>query len=141
MDLPAVVTLSQDSRLTTGVLMIAFIAVELGGLLVLRLARGDRPATDFQRASVRAAYAHGALLIILAMVGQIYVDAARLGGVGAEFGRDGVWIAAILVPAGFLLSAMAPGTTQPNRWIGLVYLGGLAVASSVLAIGIALLTY
>ena len=86
----AVVTLSQDSRLTTGVLMIACIAVEFGGLLVLRMARGDRPATDFQRASVRAAYAHGAVLIILAMVGQIYVDAARLGGVGAEFGRDGV---------------------------------------------------
>lgn len=137
---PALVTLSTDSRLTTGVLMIAFIAVELGGILVLRLARGDRPATDFQKSSVRAAYAHGAVLIILAMVAQIYVDAARLGGVGAEFGRDGIWIAAILCPAGFLISAMAPGATQPNRWIALLYLGGLAVASSVLAIGIALLT-
>jgi hypothetical protein len=140
MRLPALVTLSTDSRLTTGVLMIAFLAVELGGLLVLRLSRGDSPATDFQKAAVRAAYAHGAVLIILAMVGQIYVDAARLGGVGAEFGRDGVWIAAILVPAGFLLSARAPGATEPDRWFGLVYLGGVAVASSVLAIGIALLS-
>jgi hypothetical protein len=140
MSLPAVVTLSTDSRLTTGVLMIAFIAVELGGLLVLRLMRGDQAATEFQKSCVRAAYAHGAVLIILAMVGQIYVDAARLGGVGAEFGRDGVWIAAILVPAGFFLSSMEPGATRPNRWIALIYLGGLAVASSVLAIGIALLT-
>jgi hypothetical protein len=138
--LSAVVTLSTDSRLTTGVLMIAVIAVELGGLLVVRLSRGDQPATDFQKSSVRAAYAHGAVLIILAMVGQIYVDAARLGGIGAEFGRDGVWIGAILFPAGFLLSSMTPGATRPNRWFVLVYIGGLAVASSVLAIGIALLT-
>jgi hypothetical protein len=140
MSLTAVVTLSKDSRLTTGVLMIAVIAVELGGVVLLRMIRGDLPATDFQRASLRAAYAHSAVLILLAMVGQIYVDAARLGGIGAEFGRDGVWIAAILFPAGFLLSSMEPGATRPNRWIVLVYLGGLAVASSGLAIGIALLT-
>jgi hypothetical protein len=139
MSLPAVVTLSTDSRLTTGVLMIAVIAVELGGMLVLRILRGDRPATAFQRSCVQAAYSHGAVLIILAMVGQIYVDAARLGGIGAEFGRDGTWIAAILIPAGFYLASLAPGATRPNRWIALVYLGGLSVASSVLAIGIALL--
>ena len=141
MSLPALVTLSEDSRLTTGVLMIAVIAVELGGLLVLRILRGDTPATDFQKSCVRAAYAHGAVLVLLGMVAQIYVDAARLGGIGAEFGRDGVWIGAILFPAGFFLSSMAPGATRPNRWIVLVYLGGLAVASSGLAIGIALLTY
>jgi hypothetical protein len=141
MHLSAVVTLSKDSRLTTGVLMIAVIAVELGGVATLRLLRGDRPATDFQKSSMRAAYAHGAVLVLLAMVGQIYVDAARLGGVGAEFGRDGVWIAAILIPAGFIISSRAPGATKPDRWFGLVYLGALAVASSGLAIGIALLTY
>jgi hypothetical protein len=140
MSLSAVITLSKDSRLTTGVLMIAWIAVEFGGLLVVRILRGDQPATDFQKSCVRAAYAHGAVLILLAMVGQIYVDAARLGGIGAEFGRDGTWIGAIMFPAGFLLCSMEPGANKPNRWIVLVYLGGLAVASSVLAIGIALLT-
>jgi hypothetical protein len=49
---PAAVTLSTASRLTPGMLMIAFIAVELGGLLVLRLLRGDRAAHDFQKSRV-----------------------------------------------------------------------------------------
>jgi hypothetical protein len=62
------VTLSSDSRTTAGILLLTFVAVEYGGLFMLRIARGRQPATPFQRSFARAG---------LALVGQIL----------AEFGR------------------------------------------------------
>jgi hypothetical protein len=37
-------TLSQESRTTAGILLIAILVVEYGGVTVLRIVRGSRPA-------------------------------------------------------------------------------------------------
>ena len=49
-------------------------------------------------------------------------------------------ITARLFPAGFFGSSAGSGVTQPNKLIVLVYLGALALAAGVLALGIGLLT-
>ena len=44
-----------DATLTTaGILLLTVVAVELGGLTVLRMTRGSQPATGFQKAFARA---------------------------------------------------------------------------------------
>jgi hypothetical protein len=82
MNLSAAITLSSDTRTTSGILLLTLVAVEFGGLFVLRLVRGRQPATPFQRSFARAGHAHAGVLVTLALVGQILADAAALDGTG-----------------------------------------------------------
>jgi hypothetical protein len=136
----ATVALSNDSRTTAGILLLTILAVEYGGLTVLRIVRGNQPATEFQKAFARAGHAHAGVFVVFALIAQILADAAHLHGVANTLARDGIWAAAILFPAGFFGSSAKPGATGPNRLILLVYLGGLALTAGVLALGIGLLT-
>src|SRR5438128_5787889 len=89
--------LSVDSRTTAGVLLLTIVAIEYGGWFMLRVVRGGQPATPFQQAFFRAGHAHAGVLVLLALVGQLLADAARLSGVLALLARDGIWAAAILM--------------------------------------------
>jgi drug/metabolite transporter superfamily protein YnfA len=133
-------TLSSDTRTTAGVLLLAIVAVEYGGLVMLRIVRGHQPATEFQRAFARAGHAHAGVFVVFALVAQILADAADLDGAADVLARDGIWAAAILFPAGFFLSSATRGATQPNRLIVLVYAGAAALTAGVVALGIGLLT-
>ena len=132
-------TLSHDTLSTAGVLLLTLVAVEYGGWFLLRVVRGRQPATPFQQAFFRAGHAHASVLVSLALVGQILADAAHLSGALAVLARDGIWAAAILMSAGFFLSAAGRGVTTPNRFIVLLYAGVLALALGVGALGIGLL--
>src|SRR5215472_423503 len=108
--MPATLTLSSDTRTTAGILLLTILAVEFGGLTMLRIVRGHQPATGFQKSFARAGHAHA-----------------------------GVWVAAILFPVGFFGSSAGPGATRPNRLIVLLYLGAAALTTGVLTLGIGLL--
>lgn len=133
-------TLSRDTLSTAGILLLTIVAVEYGGLFMLRIVRGRRPATELQRNFARAGHAHAGVLVILALVGQVLADAADLDGVVNVVARNGIWAAAILMSAGFFLSSAGPDVTRPNRLIVLVYLGALSLAAGVVSLGIGLLT-
>jgi hypothetical protein len=135
----AAITLSSDTQTTTGILLLTLVAVEYGGLFLLRMVRGRQPATPFQRSFARAGHAHAGVLVILALVGQILADAAALDGIDDFLGRTGIWMAAILFPAGFFLSSAGAGRTEPNRLIVLLYAGVAALTVGVVALGIGLL--
>lgn len=96
--------------------------------------------TDFQKAFARAGHAHAGMLVTLALVCLILADAAKLSGVLALFGRNGIWVAAILIPAGFFFSSAGKATTEPNRLIVLLYGGAASLALGVTSLGIGLLT-
>ena len=132
-------TLSHDTLSTAGVLLLTLVAVEYGGWFLLRVVRGRQPATPFQQAFFRAGHAHAGVLVSLALVGQLLADAAHLSGALAVLARDGIWAAAILMSAGFFLSAAGRGVTTPNRFIVVLYAGVLALALGVGALGVGLL--
>jgi hypothetical protein len=130
--------LTPDARSTAGVLLLTLVAVESGGWFMLRVVRGQRPATDLQRAFFRAGHAHAGVLVTLSLVSQLLVGAAGLSGVWAVL-TNGLWAAAILMPAGFFLSAAGRDRTQPNRLIVLLYAGIVALAVGVISLGLGLL--
>jgi hypothetical protein len=132
--------LSADSRTTAGVLLLAIVAVEYGGTYLLRVVRGSVPATPFQVSFARAGHAHAGVLVTLALVCQLLVDATSLTGPAASLARSGVALAAILMPAGFFLSSARRGATRPNRLIVLLYAGAVVLAAGVVALGVGLLT-
>src|SRR6266699_1875579 len=107
-----ILLLSSNSRSTAGVLLLTIVAVEYGGWFMLRVVRGRQPATPFQQAFFRAGHAHAGVLVILSLLGLILADAAQMSGLLAFLARNGIWAAAILMPAGFFLSAAGKGITR-----------------------------
>jgi hypothetical protein len=130
--------LSPDVRGTAGVLLLTLVAVEFGGTFMLRLVRGSEPVTAFQQAFYRAGHAHAGVLVTLSLVTQLLLGAAGLSGVLAVL-SNGVWLAAILMPAGFFLSAAGKGRTQPSQLILVLYAGAAALAVGVVSLGLGLL--
>lgn len=133
------VQLSQTSTSMAGILLLTVVFIAYGGWFMLLLVRGRRPATEFQRAFFRVGHAHAGVLVILALVGVILADAARFPGVLELFARNGIWLSAILMPAGFFFSAMHREATAPNKFIVLVYAGAGALTLGVVSLGIGLL--
>jgi hypothetical protein len=48
-------------------------------------------------------------------------------------------LAPILMSAGFFFSVLSPNAERPNRFITLVYLGGLLLALGAVTLGVSLL--
>jgi hypothetical protein len=136
----AALSLSNDSHTTAGILLLTILAVEYGGLTVLRIVRGRQPATEFQKSFARAGHAHAGVFVVFALIAQILAEAAHLNGAANIVARDGIGAAAVLFPAGFFGSSAGRGTTEPNKLILLLYIGVVALTAGVLALGIGLLS-
>ena len=60
-------TIQPQSLVTIGVLLLALVTVESGGVFLTRVVRGHVPTNDLQRGFYRAGHAHAAVLIVLRM--------------------------------------------------------------------------
>jgi hypothetical protein len=134
------IQLSTEARLTAGVLLLSVVAVESGGLYMLRIVRRQVAATGFQISFARAGHAHAGVLVVFSLVCQLYADAIGLGQPWATLARSGVPLAAILMPAGFFFASAGAGRTGPNRFIWLVYAGAISLAVGAVTLGIGVLT-
>jgi hypothetical protein len=134
------VTLSQASLGTAGILLLSIVTIQFGGTFMLRVVQGGVPVTEFQKSFFRAGHAHAGVLVILGLLGTLFVDATGLHGAWEWIARDGVPAGAILMSAGFFLSAAGPGRERPNGLIALLWLGAACVAAGVLTLGVGLLT-
>jgi hypothetical protein len=132
--------LSSDSRHLAGILFLALVTVETGGLYLLKVVRGRQDVTAFQEKFARAGHAHAGVLLVLALVCQPFVDASTLSGGWAWVARSGVAVAALLMPGGFFFSSMGRGRTEPNRLIVLVLAGAALLAVSLATLGVGLLS-
>lgn len=137
MDEPLV--LSASSLQVAGILLLAVVTVESGGLYLVRVLRGGVALTPFQMAFHRAGHAHAGVLVVLSLVIQPFVDASGLEGAAEFLARSGVPAAAILMPAGFFLSTLGHGATAPNRLVWLLYAGAVSLAAGTIVLGLGLL--
>jgi hypothetical protein len=134
--------MSASSLSTAGILLIAIVAVEYGGVSLLRFITRRTPGyldNPVRQNLFRAGHAHAGVLVILALVGMLYVDQTGLSDTGRELLRWGLAAPPILMPLGFFLSIAPPRAERPNALIGLIYLGGVVLAAAVLTLGINLL--
>jgi len=131
--------LSTESRILAGAVLLTIVTIEVGGWFMTRIARGKVPMTDFQKSFARAGHGHAGVLVLLSLVALLYVDATGLHGVLLWTARLGVPVAAILMPAGFFASSAGRNVTAPNRSIGVLWVGALALAAGVVSLGIGLL--
>ena len=132
--------LSDASRQLAGILFLALVTVETGGLYLLKIVGGRTPVTPFQEKFARAGHAHAGVLLVLALLCQPFVDATNLPAAWEWLARSGVAVSALLMPGGFFFSSMGQGRTEPNRLIVLVLVGAVLLAVSLTTLGIGLLT-
>jgi len=130
---------SEASIRLAGVLFLALVTVETGGLYLLKIVRGRAEVTPFQEKFARAGHAHAATLLVLALVCQPFVDATDLTGAWGWLARSGVAAAALLMPGGFFFASMGKGRTAPNGLIVLVFAGAALLAASLTTLGVGLL--
>ncbi len=130
--------MSNATKLISGILFIIVPTIEFGGTFLLRLLSGGKPQfTEFQRSMFRAGHAHAGVLVILALVAQIFMDQARLPETLGWAARIGFVLAALLVSGGFFGGAL--GKNQPGGLIALLWIGVLVLAGSVIALGVGLI--
>ena len=134
------VTLSDASRTLAGILLLALVTVETGGLYLVRVVTGRAGVTPFQEKFARAGHAHAGVLLLLALICQLLVDHSGLTGFWEWLARSGVAASALLMPGGFFFSSMGAGRERPNRLIALVFTGAGVLAVSLTTLGIGLVT-
>jgi len=132
--------LSDESRILAGTLLLALVTVETGGLYLLAIVRKRAEVTPFQEKFARAGHAHAGVLLLLALLCQVFADATSQTGFVDWLSRTGVAVSALLMPGGFFLSSLGAGRTEPNRLIGLVFAGAGLLAVSLTSLGLGLLT-
>ena len=92
-----------------------------------------------KRALWRAGHAHAGVLVVLALVAMLYVDAAKLSDGVATLVRTCFVTPPIVMPLGFFLSVASPRAERPSALIALVPIGGIVLAVGAVALGIDLL--
>ena len=133
------IDLSDAARSTAGIVALTVVAIESGGLFLLRVHSGQEPATDFQKSFYRAGHAHAGVLVTLGLVCLLLGEATTLEGFWRWLAQTGVLVAAILLPAGFFLSAVGRGRERPNRFVALLGAGAVVLAAGVVTLGVGLL--
>ncbi|MFC8733353.1 hypothetical protein ACFT5B_12920 [Luteimicrobium sp. NPDC057192] len=131
--------LTDAARITAGIVLLTVVTIESGGAFLVRVATGKVPATDFQRGFFRAGHAHAGVLVILGLLCVLLTEATTLGGPVRWVAATGVLVGAVLMPAGFFLSALGNGRTRPSGLVVLLVLGATAVAVGVVTLGVGLL--
>lgn len=133
--------MTREARLMSGIILITVPTIQYGGYFLLTSLM-DKSSGYMENALrqnfFRAGHAHAGVIIILSLVCQMLADAAVLPDSLLWMVRLGVPLAAILISAGFFFS-MLPPATEPSSAVGLIYIGAIILAISVLTLGIGLL--
>lgn len=131
-----------ESRRTAGIILVVFPTVIYGGISLLTFLIKRSPGymdNPLRQNLFRAGHAHAGVLLVLSLVVLRYVDEARLSSGWRQYVRSAVPSAAILLPAGFFFSILAPSATVPNRFIYLCFVGAAVLAIALVALGVGLL--
>ncbi|MGF0116407.1 hypothetical protein ACQFYA_08780 [Promicromonospora sp. Marseille-Q5078] len=131
--------LTDAARITAGVVLLTVVAIESGGYFLVTVVTGKVAATPFQTSFFRAGHAHAGVLVILGLLCVLLAEATDLAGAWLWLAATGVLVAAILMPAGFFLSAMGAGRTSPNRAVLLLPAGAAVLAAGVVTLAVGLL--
>lgn len=130
--------MSNATKLISGILLIIVPTIEYGGTFLLRILSGKEPQfTEFQRSMFRAGHAHAGVLVILALVAQIFMDSARLPEPLGWSARIGFVLAPLMVSGGFFGGAF--DETRPGGLIALLWIGLIVLACSAITLGIGLI--
>jgi hypothetical protein len=133
--------LSRDAKVFAGIILLAVPTVQYGGLAILGMlthgvagAGGAEAGLNAEQLALfRAGHAHAGVWLILSLVIQVLLDAAKLSA-------SARWLARIAAPVGTLaLSGGFFGLAFKVEFRYLLYFGALAMFCSLILAGVGLL--
>lgn len=134
--------MTKESKMMSGIILISVTTIMFGGNFLLGILSGSYPEmalTEFQQAMFRAGHGHAGVLVILALIAQMLVDQAKLSNTWQWIVRGGFPLAAVFISGGFFAAAAGAGRTEPNAFIGILYLGIAMLTISLVALGLGLI--
>lgn len=126
------------SLVSTGIVVLAFVAVAYGGTFLLRVASGREPTNALQRSYFRAGHGHAAVFLILGLLLQVLLGRPEVPDWSSRL-ATGVLFAAILMPAGFFLSVAGRDPQRPNALRILIWLGAASLLVGLVGAGVGLI--
>ena len=130
--------MSTSQQISTGIVLLAVIGIAYGGKFMLSVVNGKAPTNDLQKTYFRAGHAHAGVLVILGLVVRLLMDAASVPTWSTAL-ADLVLYAAIVMPAGFFLSAIGRDPARPNRLRYLIAAGGIMLVIGLAGAGVGLI--
>lgn len=134
--------MTTETKKTSGIIILTVPTIVYGGyflLTVLSGQHGELGLTDFQKSMFRAGHAHAGVLVILALVAQLFVDQTALSDTWKRVVRITMPLAAVLISGGFFASATGQGLTQPTNLIAILYAGIVVFVIGLVTLGLGLL--
>lgn len=134
--------MSEATRWMVALGFIAFPTIAFGGqflLTILRKKAGTENITAVQRDYFRAGHAHAGVLVLLAVVGQLVLDASYFQEWAVWVLRIGLFISPLLISGGFFGGAPRTADGPPGPLVKLIPLGAVIFSLSALGVGISLL--
>lgn len=134
--------MTNETRKMSGAILLSVPTIIYGGYFLLTVLSGEQDQlnlTDFQKSMFRAGHAHAGVLVMFALLIQLFVDHATLSKSWKMFVRVSFPIAAILVSLGFFAAAIGDQITKPTGLIAILYVGIALLIVGFLTLGIGLI--
>jgi hypothetical protein len=133
--------LSRETKIVAGIILLSLPTVQYGGLAILGMLTHGVAGTGGAEAGLnaeqlalfRAGHAHAGVWLILSLVIQVLLDAARLPAATKWWARIGAPVGTLALSGGFF------GLAFKTEFRFLLYFGALAMFASLILTGVGLL--
>jgi len=134
--------MTNEARKIGGFILLSVPTIIYGGYFLLTVLSGQQEhlqLTDFQKSMFRAGHAHAGVLVILALLVQLYIDHATLSKSWKWIARLSFPISAITISLGFFAAAIGKQTTEPTGLIDILFVGIGILLFGLLTLGVGLI--
>jgi Ni,Fe-hydrogenase I cytochrome b subunit len=134
--------MTTTSKKISGYILLSVPTIIYGGYFLLTVLSGQQDHLElnlFQKSMFRAGHAHAGVLVILALLVQLFVDQAKLSLIWKWFARLSFPIAAITISMGFFAAAIGTNVSKPTALIFILYIGIVILITGLITLGIGLI--
>ena len=134
--------MTSEAKKISGYILLSVPTIIYGGYFLLTVLSGQQEhlqLTDFQKSMFRAGHAHAGVLVILALVVQLFADHVSLSNGWKWIVRLSFPISAIAISSGFFAAAVGNQITKPTDLIVILYAGIVILILVLLTLGVGLI--
>ena len=134
--------MTRETKKTSGFILLTVPSIIYGGYFLLTILSGQQEylaLTHFQKSMFRAGHAHAGVLVILALVAQIFTDNSSLSVNWKWITRLSFPIAAIAISLGFFAAAIGKQINEPTALIVILYIGMAILTLGLLTLALGLI--
>lgn len=136
--------MTNEAKKTSGYILLSVPTIIYGGYFLLTVLSGQQEhlqLTDFQKSMFRAGHAHAGVLVILALLAQLFADHGSLSNSWKWVVRLSFPISAITISLGFFAAAIGTQITEPTGLIFILYIGIAILTLGLVTLGIGLIRH